>query len=391
MWFFNSNFTTRRVAETLRVPLYSRNMSIVKHLSLGKMCCLVSIILFTFSSCTPGNIRSDITIAALSECIESMDSRIVIQDTIELEGNPEAVFGRVTRLTLTDNLIIILDNWHSQRLFVFSRNGEFLSRTEKGKGPTEVALPSDYVIDPQQKNIQIYDLLNRRMSTFDLHLRHIESTGFENLFMRSFRKLADGRWLVHHQNAVPGSDDPTAYSYLIYGEDFSTIDTALLPDHRFEDARKFINLDPINRTDYGVYVCRPYDDHIYHWTGDGFEPTYYVDFGKLGIGDRDISKGSDYVSAQIRDGERANLIGDLIVTERYVCGTYSHEREAKYFIHDLVTGDVFNSARCDHLPKGRLLGIEKDRFVVLTEQTSSESNEEVASISNDNIVLFSID
>lgn len=92
-----------------------------------------------------------------------------IQDVqyIKLETTEESLLGYVTKLTITDDRIYVLDQFVSKALFVFDKAGRFIYKIDrKGNGPGEYAIITDFCLDEKEKNIRL--LANgRKVINFD--------------------------------------------------------------------------------------------------------------------------------------------------------------------------------------------------------------------------------
>jgi hypothetical protein len=105
-----------------------------------------------FASCSPKN-EKDSTyheISIFSNSLASLNSTQLVNEVsiIPLETNSENIIGGITKLIRTDDKYFILDAKSAKKIFVFSKEGDFLySIGDLGKGPGEYLNIMDFSID----------------------------------------------------------------------------------------------------------------------------------------------------------------------------------------------------------------------------------------------------
>jgi hypothetical protein len=335
---------------------------------------------------------------------EKNNRKINIEKIIPLETKKEALFGRPSRITMTDNRIIILDDRGRAALFLFDEKGIFLGKTKKGKGKGECLSPSDYYYDNTTKEIQVFDLGNKKMLYYDLNLGVKSTKKIENnLFFRNFNKLKNGEWLVHYQNQLRGDrNDRKIYSFLKYSADFQTITAPLLPDDIVEHRQLFV-INPMSREQDEVLLCRPFDQYLYGFGEENkIAKQYFIDFGDYSITQADIEKGRSHIYSLKKKGERVTVLGDVIHNGAYVACSFVYNQDSQYFIYNKKTKETICSVSLTTLPYGVLKGMkDKNTFILLVKaidlKTFAADNdivfEELTTIhdeGNDIIVLFNI-
>jgi hypothetical protein len=94
---------------------------------------------------------------------------------VPLETNEKCLIGTITKITVFQDTIYVLDNFIAKALYVFDMNGKFIrSIGSRGQGSGEYNRPSDFAIDQKNKQIQILD--NYRVITYDTHGEFIKYT-----------------------------------------------------------------------------------------------------------------------------------------------------------------------------------------------------------------------
>ena len=89
--------------------------------------------------------------------------------TILLETNESCLIGRMNKIRVFDQYLLILDRHIAKSLYIFDKEGRFLKKIGNvGGGPGEYVEPSDFTIDKDNKIIYVLDGRSNRINKYDL-------------------------------------------------------------------------------------------------------------------------------------------------------------------------------------------------------------------------------
>jgi hypothetical protein len=75
-----------------------------------------------------------------------------------LETNKASIIGSIDKVIVDGEYIFILDRTLSSTLFMFSKNGKYITKITKiGEGPNEIIHPYDFDVDRKNKQVIVYD------------------------------------------------------------------------------------------------------------------------------------------------------------------------------------------------------------------------------------------
>jgi hypothetical protein len=115
---------------------------------------------------------------------------------VPLETNEECLIGTITKITVFQDTIYVLDNFIAKALYVFDMNGKFIrSIGSRGQGPGEYNRPKDFAIDEKNQQIQLLDI--SRVITYDMQGKFIKNTSLRNS-ITSIACLDGITYLDHH-------------------------------------------------------------------------------------------------------------------------------------------------------------------------------------------------
>lgn len=97
-----------------------------------------------------------------------LDSIMELVGFIKLESKQNCLIGKVEKLIITDNEIIITDKSIARAVFVFNLDGTFRTKiSQQGRGPQEYLEISDVFMMNNDSEISILDNLNNRILSFN--------------------------------------------------------------------------------------------------------------------------------------------------------------------------------------------------------------------------------
>jgi hypothetical protein len=142
---------------------------------------IFSFILLIYNSCTNKTTTKPDYIIDID--IKKANSEVVLSEIIDddykfikLETNDNCLIGRISKVVFTEEAIFVLDNHIARSLFMFDRNGKFISTIGKiGEGPGEFSHPTDFIIDNTNEKILILDM-GVRILEYDIKGNYLKTS-----------------------------------------------------------------------------------------------------------------------------------------------------------------------------------------------------------------------
>ena len=99
---------------------------------------------------------------------------------VPLETNRFCLIGRICKMQVIDNFILVMDNQIANSLYVFNREGRFIRKIGGvGQGPGEYISIADFTINTENKTVYIQDGRLSRILKYDLATgKFIQSINF---------------------------------------------------------------------------------------------------------------------------------------------------------------------------------------------------------------------
>ena len=143
-----------------------------------KNCLLAFFIFFPFISCNTQNKVED----SKGKLVIDMDKAKMNPDSIftasmlfkgikliPLETNESCLIGSITKITVFEQFIFVMDHVVAKSLYVFDKEGRFIRKIGSvGSGPGEYVEIRDFTIDRVNKTVYLYDGRLQRINIYDL-------------------------------------------------------------------------------------------------------------------------------------------------------------------------------------------------------------------------------
>ncbi len=273
-----------------------------------------------------------------------LNLNVKINSIIRLETLDKALIGEVTKIILYDDRFYILDRTIGKSLFVFDKNGKFLSKTKRGKGPGECLDPWDFIVDPVNQTISLWDQAGYQMIKYDPLLNYINTGHYEGISIVNAEYINDDSLLVFAQVPETGNknNNKAYFNYTIYTNNMTKGDQMIPAD------RTLVNLtleSPICRTNRRTIFVAPFDNNIYSFINHKPTILYTLNFGKLNITREDIRKGISYVFNSARHRQKITSIDNLHENERYLSFSFFYDNKLNFFIHSKETNKNYYSKK----------------------------------------------
>ncbi|MCK9413576.1 MAG: 6-bladed beta-propeller [Prolixibacteraceae bacterium] len=303
---------------------------------------------------------------------ENDNLNVKVRSVIKLETSDSSLIGDITKIIFYKNRFFILDRMISKSLFVFDINGKFIAKTRRGRGPGECVNPKDFMIDPVNLTIQLWDQSNYNMMELDSNLTHVRTKHFEPVGLMNAEYINRDTMLVfaHVQvsDKTKNNNNLIYFNYSLYTNGFNKAINRLLPTSK--ELIRVVLESPICKTRRVIFVA-PFDNNIY-----GIEKTkekilYQLDFGTFGVNQADIAKGVNYIFKSSRNGSKITSIDNLHENDNYLAFSFFYKNRIGFFIHSKITNENYCSEKFFSkkiLPICTLKGIFcEDNFIAVSE------------------------
>ena len=111
----------------------------------------------SLASCQPQKDRQDAANTVNLEQATETDAAIADVAYVPLETNEQSLIGNISKIICQGNKFYVLDKFQAQGVFVFSKEGKFLSAIKKpGQGPGEYIELADMDVDGEG-NVYVFD------------------------------------------------------------------------------------------------------------------------------------------------------------------------------------------------------------------------------------------
>jgi hypothetical protein len=329
---------------------------------------------------------------------------IQVDTLIILETNEPSLIGEVFKVVQFNGMFYVLDILVSKNVFLFNKDGQFITSLSKGKGPGETIDPVDVFIDRRREVVMVWDQGKRELLTFDQNLNFLNSEYYELLYIRATKFIDEDRLLVEK----PNYDDNKGKQekFLLYG--VYNLRTKVYESKFFPIQRDLISLssiNPISVTPERVLFSAPFDNSLYTLEGNGYREVMHFDFGEMGITADDINKGNRYVFSESWAGRKIIPFYSISENERYMALNFGLYGKDNFFIYSKATNEAyfsFNLVNQGLLPTCRLSGqIGEDQFIAFASPAdviefgkinpmAASIQNEIDELSNPCIIIFSI-
>ncbi len=325
---------------------------------------LISLLLFS-SSCSSQ--ADNLNYSKLKRIIVKADGQDNITDLVEdykyirLETRPECIISNIDKILYRSGKFYILDA-KAQALFVFDKDGKFISKIEKpGRGPGEYIYLMDFDIDIFG-NIYLLDLNQKAILKYDMHGKFIEKD--QRDYFISNIAVIDTSTLLTYQHAAVSSN--VKYK-LIFQENGEKVNSFLPIDK--SNKINMLKPFPLNHSGHKLLYNEDLSDTIFSVTLDSLYARYFIDFGRYSI-DPSLRSNYEYFlkSDKIRiEGWRIN---NYFETSHYFTCTYNLNGKTWSLYYSLVDGKTFVTfcPDCDETPQKvigdfRAIGVCGDYFI----------------------------
>lgn len=281
---------------------------------------------------------------------------------IQLETKDECLIGAITKLQITDSLIVILDSPPSQgQVLVFNRRGDFIRKIGSiGQGPTEYLLGLDFQLFDDR--IEILDN-STHLVIYNLDGQFIEKKKLES---PAFKFAHNDRG---HVMVGAGADD-----MLLVFDNQLKMATSHFP---FKNAKiNKLTLYPLWVNNGDIFYTQAYDNMVYKMSNGVPIPYLYMDYKekaipyeKLSKKEFDFSQEGNYAFTKfILETDAAMMIVTVYQDQPYVSIVDKNDRKVFSYLHNFIHNDI--TGETDSYP----VGTAPDNYFVYNVNPSSLLN-----------------
>lgn len=240
-------------------------------------------ILFLFLGCKEKNISVDKTIenkAVKSEQLKSIEEDILIDtmvfkniSIIPLETNNESLFREISRISINNERIFILDE-SLNNIYIFNRNGKYINKIQHiGSGPVEYISIIDFCLDDETKDLFILCDRPYKLMRFSQNGHFISQVSFSTLY-NEISIFDDHLFCLLNQS----SDQ---YEIGCFDKNLNLVYKGILSNNSINNdcQGKGKHLVKSKKLTYS----RNFDPSLYYLSNEFIEKAYEFDFGKYTI------------------------------------------------------------------------------------------------------------
>ena len=250
---------------------------------------------------------------------------------IKLESPEEYLIGEVSRLEITDQYIFISDRYNSQSIFIFSRNGEFISQISAlGNGPFEYDLLHDFFFDESEQEIVVVSL-NGRIIFYD-----INGNG-----LRQSRLASLGGMYDLMGNHIFGSGFDSEYWLHIFNIDGSN-EKKFVPIGKNRIGLNFKPYTNFSSREDSLLFLPSLGQTFYCYTNGKVFPKYEVNFGKNNIPIEKFNSTQDFMEFEsiFRNNNYAFNIDRFYESSGYFHFSFEYKEKLCYAFYNRSTKEI---------------------------------------------------
>jgi len=249
---------------------------------------------------------------------------------LKLETRKESLIGEISKMYMTDSLIIIYDQIES-KISIFDNRGSFIRNIgSKGKGPSEFIQITDMCFYPDSKQIEVFDIQLRKLLCYNINgdLLYVKRSKYDFL---SFYRTKKGYWVYSSFD----TRNPDKCNLLFLSNNLKTIKSEYCPAENFYDRSN--NHDNFVASSNGDlffhYGC---NDTIYKLNEKDAIPFLYVDFENRKVPYNKLSKltsRQEYDRILYFNKVRFGNLSNLLIEDNlmfFSCSKYSLESTPRY-------------------------------------------------------------
>lgn len=237
-----------------------------------------------------------------------------------LETNDSCLIGNIDKVVAYNNRFYILDKEKSKTLFIFDARGKLITKiNRKGKGPGEYSTPDDFVIDKEEKTVEIYNRALKKILKFNMDGKFLSEFHFP-FYSSSLIALPNNTYAVYSSYCTnPMGSNEYASNILIVKENGKILGH-YLPFSKHQAAKSIgMNYNFSSPDAFGTFI-ELLNDTIYSIDSTRiFKPLYVADFHGKNVPNTITEKvqNSNAFDEEVMSGDYAFMSGQYCENHLY--------------------------------------------------------------------------
>jgi hypothetical protein len=314
--------------------------------------------------------------------IENIDETAVVKysdiyddvNFIKLETQDSSLIGRIDKVIVTDDKIIVLDGSIAKMVFVFDCNGKFLNRIgSNGGGPEEYDCPDDIGYDKYNNEILVLCHNRKNIMRF-----HPDGTFIKNikidLYVSSIFVMSKNTYLLSLNNKPQGQKgqkgEVSDYNILIVDDNGNIVNRLLQYDESTGQLRTPGGILFSNFQDE-ILFSQQYSNKIFKIDHDEIKTKYYMDLGRHTI-----------PSAIFNNATEKNISKTIRENGEYAFSIFAAETSSHVISQFVYKRIIFD---CYHFKES---GITKVAAMYFNDIYALSSNRSFITVKGDSVISF---
>jgi len=266
--------------------------------------------------------------------LENLDS-IKIKEVVKLSVDPSLPLGRIDKVIIAEDRILILDRTFSKFLFVYDRQGNLLYKIgDRGNGPGEyVNTPKDFHVDESQKKITVYNSEIKTLNTYNWNGGLIDARLLEKTWPYTFA-MFDSVYYFAYKTV-----DTDSYLFRIEDEK----EKNYFKYKRLKNKRDVVSNECFFSTSQYIYFVEDFNNEIVVLKDKGVEKILSIDFGENSIQKDFLTKykGDEFIKEALST-KKATNISKIVETDDLFTFQYVYEKMGFQIVHNKNNKNYLN-------------------------------------------------
>lgn len=286
-----------------------------------------------------------------------------IDRVVPLETDSICVIGNfITDVAFHNDQFFLHNFMNPRNIYSFDKNGEFIFKLKKGKGPGEITYIESFTFNLDTlivntfTSLLYYDLQGKfyykkqlpeglNFRNFIYFKNNILTFGFmpSRKIFQSFRGIKDGtnkKFIDFYKENI--------ILYKKYDTSFDQEIDTYIPAKGDYDG---LSMNPISKYKDHLLLLEPPANYIYYYDGEQMVNAYTIDFGDKNFEEKEFKLGIEHNMSKIREGKKWGFITSINETRNYIsfgfgrvikdvwtrteC-VYSKNTKKYFFLNDLL-------------------------------------------------------
>ena len=271
----------------------------------------------------------NIKVEAIAETMLSESFNDIKYIKLEMQGD-NALIGRIDKILIERDTIFIFDRI-TKSVNIFDIRGRLLySIKNLGHGPGEYENPLDFIVDFDEKTIEIYDSGKRSILKYNLSNGSYKETLNIGLWFVLFEKIDESTYILQTRKKYNLLDDKElTYDVLIINKKGEVLQKFFPYDPKLKSNNMAMDLLKVfTKTNNEILISKMLLNNIYSYsnTDKNIKPKYYVDYHGNDASEKLKSKETQDLLKIFSDKSNFALMHTIYgETEKYIYFTFGYK------------------------------------------------------------------